>query len=125
MSPDVPLEKEYIPLFRKALAAVADPVAAAAATEGEIVYLGTMEVRQGYLDWCDQFVASDLPAQARERMRQQRDAIRPYLDRRVLKGCVRHAGLAYEACIDMATGAVIDLAWGPWPPLGVGGPARG
>jgi hypothetical protein len=125
MSPDLQLEEESIPLFRKALAGVADPVVAAAATDGEIVYLGTMEVRQGYLDWCDHFVASDLPAQARERMRQQRDALRPYLDQRVLKGCVRHAGRAYEAYIDMATGAMIDLAWGPWPPPGVGGPARG
>lgn len=125
MSPDVPLEKEHIPLFRKALAAVTDPVAAAAATEGEIVYLGTMEVRQGYLDWCDHFVASDLPAQARERLRQQHDALRPYLDQRVLKGGVRHAGRHYEAYIDMASGAVIDLAWGPWPPPGVGRPVRG
>jgi hypothetical protein len=125
MSPDVPLEKEHMPLFRKALAAVADPVAAAAATEGEIVYLATMEVRQGYLDWCDDFVASDVPAQARERMRQQRDALRPYLAQRVLKGGVRHAGRHYEAYIDMASGAVIDLAWGPWPPPGVGRPVRG
>jgi hypothetical protein len=125
MSPDVLLEKEYLPLFRKAVSAVADPVAAAAAAEGEIVDLGTMEVRQGYLDWCDQFVASDLPAPARERMRQQRDALRSYLDQRVLKGGVRHAGRHYEAYIDMATGAVIDLAWGPWPPPGVGRPVRG
>jgi len=125
MSPDVPLEKEYIPLFRTALAAVADPVAAAAATEGEILYLGPMEVRQGHLDWCDRFVASDLPARARERRRQQLSAIRPYLDQRVLKGCVHHAGRAYEAYIDLATGAVIDLARGPWPPPGVGRPAQG
>jgi hypothetical protein len=103
MSPDVPLEEEYIPLFWKALAAATDPLAAAAATDGEIVYLGPREARQGYLEFCDHFIASGLPAQAREQMRQQRDALRPYLDRRVLKGGVRHAGRHYEAYIDMAT----------------------
>jgi hypothetical protein len=119
------MEEEHIPLFRKALAAVADPVAAEAATDGEIVYLGIVEFRQGYVEFCDNFIASNLPAQARERMRQHRDAILPYLGQRVLKGGVRHAGRHHEAHIDMATGAVIDLAWGPWPPPGVGQPALG
>jgi hypothetical protein len=115
MSPDLPLEEEYIPLLRKSLAAVADPAVAAAA-DGDIVYLGTMEVRQGYLDHCDQIIASGLPAHVRERTRQQRDAIRPYLGRHVLRGGVRHAGRHFEALLDPASGAVIDLAWGPWPP---------
>jgi hypothetical protein len=119
MSPDVPLEEEYIPLFRKSLAAVADPVAAAAAIDGEVVYLGTVEFRQGYLEFCDDFIASNLPTQHRARMREHRDAIRPYVGRRVLRGGVRHAGRHYEAYIDLATGAVIDLAWGPWPPPGL------
>ena len=115
MSSDIRVEDEHIPLFRKALAAGGDPFAATAANEGEIIYLYLVEFRQGYLDFCDDFLASGLPSQARERMRQHRDAFRPYLGQRLLKGGVRHAGRHYEAYIDLATQAVIDLAWGPWP----------
>jgi hypothetical protein len=115
MSSDLRIEEEHIPLFRKALAAAGDPFAAPAAAEGEIVYLQLVEIRQGYLDFCDNFIASNLPAQMRERMRQHRDAIRPYLGQRLLKGGVHHAGRHHEAYIDLATGAVIDLAWVPWP----------
>jgi len=64
-------------------------------------------------------------AQAREQMRQQRNAIRRFLDQRLLTGCARHAGRVYWEYINMATGAVIDLAWGPWPPPGTSGPVRG
>jgi hypothetical protein len=68
MSADAPLEEEYIRLFRKTLATVIDPVAASAATDGEVLYLDPMEVAQGHLESCDDVIASGLRAQARERM---------------------------------------------------------
>jgi hypothetical protein len=125
MSRRVRLQKKYVPMFRGALAAVADPVAAAAATEGEITCLHTLKITRQYLGFYDGDNASRRPAQYRKAMRQHRDAIRPYLGKRVLIGHVFHAGRGYEAQIDMETGAVITLWSAPWQPPGAARPTLG
>src|SRR5262245_23392592 len=106
---DLPIEQEHIPAFRAALRAVADPLAPGAAEAGDVVFLATKVFEQDYLTFCDNFAARrwSHSARARSRMRQRREALRPYLGRPILHGGLSHAGFALNVFVDKASGVVI------------------
>ena len=103
------IEQEHIPAFRAALGAAPDLLAAGAAEAGDIVFLATKVIEQGYLTFCDNFAARrwTYPAHARSKMRRRREALRPHLGLPILHGGVSHAGFMLNVFVDKASGAVI------------------
>jgi hypothetical protein len=105
---DFTIEQEHVPAFQAALRAVADPLAAAAAEAGEIVFLDTKTFGQDYMEFCDNFAANSFyPPQARSEMRRRRQAIFPYLGQPLLHGGLSQAGFMLNVFVDKASGAVI------------------
>jgi hypothetical protein len=113
---DFNIEQEYVPAFRAALQAEADPLAAGAGETGDIVFLDTKTFEQDYMAFCDNFCANNFyPEHARSEMRQRRESIFPYLGQPLLHGGLSHDGFMLNVFVDKSSGVVVHWESQPEP----------
>jgi len=105
-----PVLLEYVPLVRRLLAASEDPHVARVGRLGEIRYLVDGDVTQVDLEIIDTLMASEsCPPFARRGWQEQRDALRPYVGKRLLTTGMQYASRQHEIRIDPDSKTVVYL----------------
>ncbi|HUE70776.1 MAG TPA: hypothetical protein VMP01_07790 [Pirellulaceae bacterium] len=106
-----PIAEEHVPLLRRALAARDEGELRALGQHGTIDYLVDETITEGAVTVYDSLIAAELAGMRRmfavERMQKLRDALAPFVGKRLLRIRMWHAGRSYGIYIHPVTERVV------------------
>jgi hypothetical protein len=116
---------EHLLVLQRALAASEVPGLSEAARGGKVIYLVESPVTEADVAIQDLLIAAELAGGGRPQvlraLREQREALRPFVGKPLLRSGVWSSGKRYELYIDPAAASVVHVTCGDHPDPGAAG----
>jgi hypothetical protein len=111
----VPIAEEHVPVVRRALAASDEPDLREAGQRGDIDYLVEDSITEASVTVWDALIAAELAGMRRldavESMQKLRDAIQPYVGKRLLRTGMWFSSRTYQIYVDPVAETVVHFGY--------------